>query len=104
MSFFDALSTDDITLNGLEKWTCHMYEQLGWITLAYETNSKDKVASYLTSIKKLKNSIESRLKIVISEDAKIDLENLLSNVKHLMMISSKLFNKDHIKKNICDKC
>lgn len=104
MSFFDAIATDDITLNGLEKWSCHMYEQLGWMTLANETGGEDKVSSYLISIKKLKNSIESRLKIITSEDAKLDLENLLSNIKHLIKISSKIFNKEHIRKTICNKC
>ena len=53
MSFFDAMSTDDITLNGLEKWTSHIYEQLGWMTLANETGGEDKVSSYIISIKKL---------------------------------------------------
>ena len=97
MNFFDTIAIDDITLNGLEKWTCHMYEQLGWVALANETGNEDKVNSYIITIKKLKNSIESRLKIIISEDAKLDLENILSNVKHLMVITSKLFNKEHNK-------
>lgn len=104
MSFFDAMAVDDITLNGLEKWTSHMYEQLGWMTLANETGGEDKVSSYIISMKKLKNSIESRLKIITSEDARLDLENLLSNVKHLMKITSKIFNKEHIRKTICNKC
>jgi hypothetical protein len=104
MSFFDAANTGDVTLHGLEKWTCHMYEQLGWMTLANESGREDKVSSYITSIKKLKNSIESRLKIVISEDAKLDLTNLLSKVKHLLNITTKLFNKEHIRKTICNKC
>jgi len=104
MSFFDAVAADDVTLHGLEKWTCHMYEQLGWMTLANEFGREDKVGSYITSIKKLKNSIELRLKIITSEDAKLDLTNLLSKVKHLFKITSKLFNKEHIKKTICNKC
>ena len=104
MSFFDAMAVDDITLNGLEKWTSHLYEQLGWMTLANETGGEDKVSSYIISMKKLKNSIESRLKIITSEDAKLDLENLLLNVKHLMKITSKIFNKEHIRKTICNKC
>jgi hypothetical protein len=104
MNFFDAEAADDATLHGLEKWTCHLYEQLGWMTLAYQSNSEDKVGSYITSIKKLQKSIESRLKIIISEDAKLDLNNLLSKVKHLLKITYKLFNKEHIRKTICDKC
>jgi len=102
--FYDTNASDDVTLNGLEKWTCHLYENLGWMGLAYETDNKDKVSSYLISIKKLKLSIESRLKIITSEDAKIDLTTLLSKVKHLYMISSKLFDKHNIRKSICNKC
>lgn len=104
MSFFDAMAADDVTLHGLEKWTCNMYEQLGWITLANESGREDKVGTYLTSIKKLKNSIESRLKIITSEDARLDLDSLLSKVKHLIKITNKLFSKEHIRKIICDKC
>lgn len=104
MSFFDAMGIDDITLNGLEKWTSHLFEQLGWMTLANETGGEDKVSSYIISMKKLKNSIESRLKIITSEDARIDLENLLYNIKHLMKITSSIFNKEHIRKTICTKC
>lgn len=102
--FFDTIASDDVTLHGLEKWTCHLYENLGWMTLAYESGSKDKVSSYLISIKKLKLSIDSRLKIITSEDAKIDLTTLQSKVKHLYKISTKLFDKHHIRKTICDKC
>jgi hypothetical protein len=104
IGFFDTNATDDVTLHGLEKWTCHLYENLGWMTLAYESDSKDKVSSYLISIKKLKLSIESRLRIITSEDAKIDLTTLLSKVKHLYKIATKLFDKQHIRKTICDKC
>ena len=102
--FFDTIASDEVTLHGLEKWTCHLYENLGWMTLAYDSNNKDKVSSYLISIKKLKLSIESRLKIITSEDAKIDLTTLLSKVKHLYKTASKLFDKQYIRKTICDKC
>ncbi len=104
MGFFDTVATDDVTLHGLEKWTCYLYENLGWMTLAYESGREDKVSSYVISIKKLKLSIESRLKIITSEDAKIDLSTLLSKVKHLSKIASKLFDKQHMRKTICDKC
>ena len=104
MSFFETVAADDVTLHGLEKWTCHMYEQLGWITIAYESGNGDKVSAYIISIKKLKYSIESRLKIITSEDAKLDLDNLLSKVNHLIKISSNLFDKERVKKTICDKC
>ena len=104
MSFFETTTANDVTLHGLEKWTCYMYEQLGWMTLAYESKREDKVGSYLISIKKLQKSIEARLKIITSEDAKLDLVNLLSKVKHLFKITSTLFNKELIKKTICDKC
>jgi hypothetical protein len=104
MSFFDAMAADDVTLHGLEKWTCHLYEQLGWMSLAYKSKNEDKVGSYLISIKKLQKSIQSRLKIIISEDAKLDLQNLLSKVEHLLKVTSKLFSKEHIRKTICNKC
>jgi hypothetical protein len=104
MSFFETNAADDVTLLGLEKWTCYMYEQLGWMTLAYQSKREDKVGSYLISINKLQKSIEARLKIITSEDAKLDLTSLLSKVKHLLKITSTLFNKEHIKKTICDKC
>ena len=104
MSFFDAMAADDVTLHGLEKWTCHLYEQLGWMSLAYKSKNEDKVGSYIMSIKKLQKSIQSRLKIIISEDAKLDLQNLLSKVEHLLKVTSKLFSKEHIRKTICNKC
>ena len=104
MGFFDTIASDDVTLHGLEKWTCYLYEKLGWMTLAYESGSQDKVSSYLISIKKLKLSIESRLKIITSEDAKIDLTTILLKVKHLYKIATKLFDKQYIKKTICNKC
>jgi hypothetical protein len=104
MSFFDAVATDDITLHGLEKWTCHMFEQLGWMTLAYKSKSYLKVSSYITSINKLNDSIENRLKIIISEDAKIDLTNLLTKVKHLKKVTQGLFDMDKLKKDVCEKC
>jgi hypothetical protein len=102
--FFDAIANDEVTLHGLEKWTCYLYENLGWMTLAYENGREDKVSSYLVSIKKLKLSIESRLKIITSEDAKLDLTTLLSKIKHLYKIASKLFDKQYIRKTVCDKC
>jgi len=104
MGFFDVIPTDDVTLHGLEKWTVHLYENLGWMTLAYDNKREDKVISYITSIKKLKLSIENRMEIITSEDAKLDLVSLLSKVKHLTTITTKLFDKESLKKSICDKC
>ena len=104
IGFFDTTSTDDVTLHGLEKWTCNLYENLGWMTLSYESNNQDKISSYLISIEKLKSSIESRFKIVTSEDAKIDLTRLLTKITHLNSIANKLFDKRHVKKTICEKC
>jgi hypothetical protein len=102
--FFDIVPNDDVTLHDLEKWTSYLYENLGWITLAYENNREDKVQSYLISIKKLKLSIESRLKIITNEDSKIDLTTLLGKTKHLNKIATKLFDKRYVRKTICDKC
>ena len=104
IGFFETSSNDEITLHGLEKWVVHMYEQLGWITLYHSQNQYEKVGSYLISINKLKSSIESRLRIVTSEDAKLDLNTLLSKIKHLKKIALILFDENKIKKNICDKC
>ena len=104
MSFFDAATTDDTTIHGLEKWMCHMFEQLGWMTLAYKNNRQDKVASYIVTINKLKNSIESRLNIVINEDTKLDLKNILTKVSHLQNVVSKLFDLELLKNTVCAKC
>ena len=98
---FEISEEDEITLHGLEKWTNDLYEKLGWMTLAYDMNKEDKIISYVTSIKKLKLSIESRLKIIINEDSKLDLATLLNNVKHLYKVAFKLFNKDS---TVCDNC
>ena len=103
-SFFDVVANDEVTLHGLEKWTIHLYEHLGWMTLAYSNGMEEKVNSYLISIKKLKLSIESRLKIITNEDSKIDLTTLLTKTKHLYRIATKLFDENHLKKTICDKC
>ncbi len=104
IGFFETSSNDEITLHGLEKWVVHMYEQLGWITLYHSQNQYEKVSSYLISINKLKSSIESRLRIVTSEDSKLDLNTLLSKIKHLKKIALILFDENKIRKNICDKC
>ena len=104
IGIFETGSGDEVTLHGLEKWTCYLYEHLGWVTLAYESGREDKVESYIVSIRKLKSSIEARLKIITSEDAKIDLTTLLAKTKHLQKVSAKLFNEKHIRKTICEKC
>lgn len=72
--------------------------------LAYENEQEDKVVSYITSINKLKNCIDSRLEIITDEDSKLDLVYIKAKIKHLELIISKLFDKEHLKKSICKKC
>ena len=100
----EAIGVGDVTLHGLEKWTCHLFENFGWMTLAYAHADMDKVSSYLICINKLKLSIQERLKNISSQDAEYDLKKLLIKVEHLCKITDNHFNKKNIQNAICNKC
>ncbi len=93
-----------VTLHGLEKWLCHMYEHLGWMTLAYEHKSYDKVVSYINGCEKLRVSIEDRHERMPISEQKKDLEILSYKVDHLINVCDKLFDKDMLSREICKKC
>jgi hypothetical protein len=102
-STFEGQET--VTLHGLEKWTNHMYEILGWVTLADKHNNSEKVVSYINSIPKLKDAIQYRHKQEgTSASEKNDLEALGRKVEHLYNISDKLFNYQELSNKLCKKC
>jgi len=102
---FDTIfhGEDMVTLHGLEKWTNHMYEILGWMTLANKYRSYDKVTSYINSIEKLIQAIGSRMEGTTPSERK-DLEALTRKAVHLEEICDKLFNYQQISDNLCAKC
>jgi hypothetical protein len=94
---------ETVTLHGLENWTNHMYEILGWMTLADRHNNSEKVASYINSIPKLMQAIQSRMEGSSTSERK-DLEALGRKVEHLYNVCDKLFNYQKLSNKLCAKC
>ena len=93
-----------VTLHGLERWLCHMYEHLGWMTMAYEHKSYDKVISFINGCQKLKASIQDRHSSMAPSEQKKDVEVLLYKANHLIGVCNKLFDKEELAKKMCEKC
>jgi len=89
---FDAKNS--CTLAGLEHWTKHAFEHLGWMVLASSRNddvSKEKVSLYKKEIAKLLEQLEKKEKEVISVDSKNDLKVLIHKVTVLKEHADKDF-------------
>jgi hypothetical protein len=105
-NLFDSVKFEGdgmVTLHGLEKWTTHMYETLGWATLANRHNNSEKVVSYLNSIPRLMQALQSRME-GSSQSEKKDLEALARKVEHLHSVCDKLFNYQKLSDKLCEKC
>lgn len=68
------------TTCGLHKWTCHLYETLGWMTLAKSKGYNSKVVAYKESLGHLITSLQNKIKKIKDPDTKEDLKILLENV------------------------
>jgi len=71
------------TYHGLEKWFVHVFETFGWMTLAKNSKRTVKITAYKDSVKNLHAAIVERLSVTTDASHKMDLENLLYNVKVL---------------------
>ena len=78
------VSNLDRTMHSLEKWTHHMFEQLGWMVLAKSYGYSDKIHSYKQSVKRLKESLLYKLNHTHDSDKKDDLKVLIKEVDILM--------------------
>lgn len=74
----------EATFNGLECWTKHMFEKLGWIVLAKNHGHIYKVTSYKKSLGMLKRSLEEKIKATQEQDRVSDLKILHRNVTILI--------------------
>ena len=71
------------TFHGLEEWTSHMFEKLGWMTLAARDGHLDSVRGYIAALKHLSVKIKDKHKETVDTDRRMDLKELLDNVHHL---------------------
>ena len=78
------------TFVGLQNWSDHMFEKLGWMTLAARDGNTDTIKGYISGLQHLSLKIMEKHKETINEDRKKDLEELLDNVKYLLRVSKKV--------------
>lgn len=81
------------TFYGLEEWACHMFEKLGWMTLAARDGHTDSIRGYIATLKHLSLKIKEKHKETVDIDRRRDLEELSDNVKHLTSCARMLLKK-----------
>ena len=74
----------NVTFHGLHNWHNHVFEHYGWILLAKRYGYMDKVHSYKSSLYRLKEALEKRMKTLHEKDRKDDLKILHQDVEHLI--------------------
>jgi hypothetical protein len=72
------------TLNGLEMWSRHMFEHVGWMILAKRDKRNYKVVAYKKSLAHLRKALEERLTITQDADRINDLKELHFNIMTLV--------------------
>jgi len=78
------------TYHGLHNWHDKLVDKLGWIVLANKFSYYSKVDDYISSIKRLKEYIEKKIK-TSSRDNLIDLKSLQENVDILEKFADQYF-------------
>jgi hypothetical protein len=78
------------TFHGLEEWSTHMFEKLGWMTLAARDGHEDSIRGYLSTLKHLGEKIKDKHRETVDVDRRKDLEELMVNVKYLAGCAKKL--------------
>ena len=68
------------TMHGIHVWYKSMFEQLGWMVLADKKGYTDKIISYKSSILRLKDALEYKMKHVSEKDRKDDLRIMQENL------------------------
>jgi len=70
----------DATFHGLEYWSKHLFEELGWMILAKNYGMLDKVSTYKASVKRFICAIEQKIKKIKDSDKKEDLKIMHHNM------------------------
>jgi len=70
-----------------------MFEKLGWMTLAARDGHMDSIRGYIATLKHLEVKIKEKHKETVDVDRRNDLDELLSNVKHLCVCAKTLLKK-----------
>jgi len=73
----------DVTFHHLSQWYKHLFEQLGWMVLVKSYGYADKIQCYKNGLKRLKISLEMKLKDLKDVDRKHDIKIMLDNVNIL---------------------
>jgi hypothetical protein len=68
------------TMYGIHVWYKSMFEQLGWMVLADKKGYTDKIISYKSSILRLHDALEYKMKHVSEKDRKDDLRIMQENL------------------------
>ena len=71
---------DTTTFHGVSHWYKHLFEKLGWMILAKNHGYVDKIVAYKTSIQRLRQAIEHKLKTSHDHDRKEDLRIMHTNL------------------------
>ena len=51
----------DVTYDGLQCWSKHMFEKLGWIVLAHDEGDKKHVNNYIENLEYLLKHVEHKI-------------------------------------------
>jgi hypothetical protein len=70
----------DMTIHALNKWYEAMFEKLGWMILAKDKGYNDKIRTYITSVHRLRDSLEHKVRHVKESDRADDLRIMHQNV------------------------
>jgi len=79
------------TLHGLNNWYIEVFEKTGWMILAQKYGYYDKIKCYKHSLYRLKDAIETRLKVIKEEDRAYDLKLMWENLNVLIAHVNKDF-------------
>ena len=74
----------DVTYKGIEKWYKKEFESLGWMILAKSKGMTDKIHTYINSLHRLKEAIETKKSKVYDADRVEDLRIMGLNLDILL--------------------
>ena len=74
----------DVTYDGLQCWSKHMFEKLGWIVLAHDEGDKKHVNNYIENLEYLLKHVEHKilsLKKLMGKKSDAHLIDKISDLK-----------------------